>query len=79
MRIYKNGKFSNDQASSCTVPSSINATNNNVTIARRESTSDNSDIRIDDLRVYGYPLTDQQVRNVYNDGALRFSPNTGSP
>ena len=36
--------------------------------------------QIDDVRVYEYALTPQQVKMVYNEGsAARFGPSTGSP
>ncbi len=36
--------------------------------------------KLDDLRVYNYPITKQQVRTVMNqDGAIRYGPQTGAP
>ncbi len=35
--------------------------------------------QIDDVRIYNYALSAAQVRNVYNGGAVRFGPSTGSP
>jgi len=35
--------------------------------------------QIDDVKIFNYDLSAQQVRNVYNEGALRFGPNEGSP
>jgi hypothetical protein len=35
--------------------------------------------QIDDVRVYNYPLTATQVRDLYTSGAVRFGPVTGSP
>ena len=34
---------------------------------------------IDDIRVYGYALTSQQISSIMNEGAVRFGPQTGSP
>jgi len=35
---------------------------------------------IDDVRIYNYPLTIQQIRNIYNGGsAIRFGPSSGNP
>jgi hypothetical protein len=35
---------------------------------------------VDDFRIYNYPLTQTQIRTVYNEGsAIRFGPMTGSP
>lgn len=37
------------------------------------------DGKIDDFRIYGYALSAVQVRQVMNEGAVRFGPNEGSP
>lgn len=34
---------------------------------------------IDDVKVWGYALTDYQVRTEFNQGAVRFGPATGAP
>jgi hypothetical protein len=35
--------------------------------------------QIDDVKYFNYELTPQQIRNEYNQGAVYFGPNTGSP
>jgi len=35
--------------------------------------------QIDDARIYNYALTAQQMKSVFNEGAVRFGPNEGSP
>ena len=35
--------------------------------------------QIDDVRVFNYALTATQVKTLYNGGAVRFGPSTGSP
>lgn len=35
--------------------------------------------QVDDLRIYNYPLTSTQIKQVYNNGAISFAPATGSP
>ena len=35
--------------------------------------------QIDDVRVYNYALTATQIKTLFNDGAVRFGPATGSP
>ena len=35
--------------------------------------------QIDDVRVYNYPLTAQQIKTVMNNGAIRWGPVTGAP
>jgi hypothetical protein len=34
---------------------------------------------IDDVRLYNYALTQEQVRNIFNENAVRFGPVTGTP
>jgi len=36
-------------------------------------------LRAGDVRIYNYALTATQVKDVYNNGAVNFSPVTGSP
>lgn len=35
--------------------------------------------QVDDIRIYNYPLSADQVKQVYNGGAVRFGPTTGTP
>jgi len=36
--------------------------------------------QIDDVRIYNYALTKQQIQQVFNQGsAVRFGPQTGTP
>jgi hypothetical protein len=35
--------------------------------------------KLDDFRVYNYALTTEQIKQVYNNGAVNFGPATGSP
>lgn len=35
--------------------------------------------QIDDVRIYNYALTLLQVKNLYNDGTVKFAPSTGAP
>jgi len=34
---------------------------------------------LDDIQIYNYALNDQQVRNIYAEGALRLAPSEGGP
>lgn len=34
---------------------------------------------VDDLRIYNYALTATQIKDIMNEGAVRFGPSTGSP
>jgi len=35
--------------------------------------------QIDDVKIYNYGMTPTQIKTLYNDGAVRFGPATGSP
>jgi hypothetical protein len=35
--------------------------------------------KIDNVRVYNYALTTDQIKTIYNNGAVNFGPSTGSP
>lgn len=35
--------------------------------------------QIDDVRIYNYPLSEAQIKQVYNSGATFFGPSTGNP
>jgi hypothetical protein len=35
--------------------------------------------QIDDAKIFNYALTPTQIKTLYNDGAVRFGPSTGSP
>lgn len=35
--------------------------------------------QLDDIKVFNYALTDNQVQSLYNDGAIRYGPVTGAP
>lgn len=56
------------------------ATASNITIGTRSYTSTSYlNGQIDDVKIFNYALTATQVKDVYNDGAVRFGPVTGSP
>jgi hypothetical protein len=35
--------------------------------------------KIDDVKIYNYPLTPTQIKTLYNNGAVNFGPSTGTP
>jgi len=35
--------------------------------------------KVDDLQVYNYALSAQQIKTVMNGGAIRYGPLTGAP
>jgi hypothetical protein len=78
MDIYINGQLRNGVQSN-PIPASLNTTNNQVRIGSRQSTNQFFNGKLDDVRVYNYPLTTQQIRDDYNSGALYYGPATGIP
>ncbi len=51
-----------------------------IYIGSKTDGSMNHNGQIDDVQIYNYALTEQQVRGAMNEGsAVRFGPNTGSP
>lgn len=73
-KIYINGRLDNE--TSQTYSASANA--NSLHIGEL-GTSDYFNGQIDDARVYNYGLTETQVKTLYNDGAVKFGPVSGSP
>lgn len=79
-----NGQTYIDGKTGSTTPTSLSvdpmATTSNIRIGTRSYTSTSYfNGLIDDVRIYNYALSDQQVRTAMNDGALRFGPLTGTP
>lgn len=35
--------------------------------------------QLDDIQIFNYALTSQQIKNLYNQSAIRFGPSSGSP
>ena len=69
-----------NQPTSGVVPTSIFTSTNNVRIGSRQSTSSYAKGLIDEVMVFNYPLTADQVKTLYNGRfSGRFGPNTGSP
>lgn len=72
MKMYINGKLDNTNTTS--IPSSIYNNSFNTYIG---ADSDGGLRRfwqgqIDDVRIYNYALTAQQIKEIYNDGAVKF-------
>ena len=57
---------------------SIPTTTNTLYIGTRDTTA-HWNGQIDDVRIYNYALTATQVKQVMNEGAVRFGPSTGAP
>lgn len=78
IKIYVNGRLIS--SGSVSGPVHTVSTSNAFTIGRLGATSaDYFNGLIDDVRIYKYALSSQQVLTVMNDGALKFAPLTGSP
>jgi len=78
IKIYVNGRLIS--SGSVSGPVHTVSTSNAFAIGRLGATSaDYFNGLIDDVRIYKYALSSQQVLTVMNDGAIRFAPLTGSP
>ncbi len=75
MRLYINGK----QVNSSSVTGTLVTSTSTVEIGRRTSGDRQFNGMIDDVRIYNYGLTAQQVYQIYNESAVRFAPLTGTP
>ena len=76
--VYINGKSrgSSSTNSNNTPPSDAN----NLTIGNNSAGSATFDGKIDDVRVYNYELTANQIKTLYNqNAAVRYGPSTGAP
>jgi hypothetical protein len=70
--FYVNGvKYSTNRTGSATIPSG--GYGNTVVGATTYSG------QLDDIKMFNYTLTDSQAKLIYNDGATRYGPTTGSP
>ncbi len=70
LKIYVNGKQVGSSAFTGTVPS--NDTGTLFIGARTITTTSYFDGLIDDAQLFGYSMTDQQIKNLYNNGAASF-------
>ena len=76
--VYINGKSRGTSSTNSneTPPSDAN----NLTIGNNSAGSATFDGKIDDVRIYNYELTANQIKTLYNqDAAVRYGPVTGSP
>jgi hypothetical protein len=67
VNLYVNGKLDTTPIS-CT--KTLIQTNGNLEIGRNGSEYFNG--QIDDVRIYNYALTPEQIKQVYNGGAVSF-------
>lgn len=79
LKIYFDGKQQTVSYSG-TIPAALNSTTSNARIGSSSDAGAFYNGEVDDLRIYNYPLSLDQIRKVYNEGAaVRFGPNTGQP
>ena len=77
--IYIDGKLANSLTDTTTASC---ANNDDVSIGNGGTSYTAFDFngQVDDVRIYRYPLTPQQIKTVMNDNsAVRFAPVTGTP
>lgn len=75
VRIYRNGVFEGARGSTGTA----NFSNGFFIGDWASSSTYRFNGQIDDVRVYNYALSPDQVKQVFNGGAINFGPATGSP
>lgn len=77
MRLYVDGVLKNSSATSGTLTNNssdtyIGAYPNNVSDTALNGL-------IDDVKIFNYPLSQTQIKTLFNDGSTRFGPSTGAP
>jgi len=48
-------------------------------IAKQQTCGNYFNGQIDDVRVFNYALTANQIKTLFNNGSVNFGPSTGSP
>jgi len=63
-----------------TIPATTpNTSGNPVTFGENLDATDFYSGKLDEVKIFNYALTPQQIRDVYNSGAVRYGPDSGSP
>ncbi len=77
--IYVDGRL--EASTDMTTSISCTGTSLGAQIGKRHKdvTPDYFNGQIDDVRIYNYPLTATQVKNLYSGGAVNYSPASGTP
>ncbi len=75
VEIYINGNLRGTSTNGVGSPATSDS--NNLLIGG--TTTANYDGKIDDVRIYNYGLNATQIKSVYSDGAINFSPASGAP
>lgn len=80
LKLYLDGKLVNTNASA-TIDPSTTVNNGDLRIGReRNAFGFYFNGKIDDVRVFAYPLSDTQVKKLYdNNAGARFGPSQGTP
>jgi hypothetical protein len=71
MILYLNGREENR-----TTPSSVcdlNSTNSDISMGRYSGGSEYIDGQIDEVKIFNYSMTLEQIQTLYNEGAVRFN------
>jgi hypothetical protein len=77
--MYVNGKRVKTTTSNNTLSSSVDHAISFNIGARDDGTESFVDGRLDEVRIYNYAVSESQVKNIYNNGAIYFGPATGNP
>ncbi|OGG01584.1 hypothetical protein A2Z33_04545 [Candidatus Gottesmanbacteria bacterium RBG_16_52_11] len=75
IKVYLNG----NQTDSWIQGSSITAASSALHIAQNSSSAQRFEGQLDEMTIFTYPLTIQQVRNLVNGGAVNYGPLQGAP
>lgn len=75
INTYLNGALIKQSAET----NSLTAASSILYMARTSGGANFFSGKLDDIRIYNYTLTSNQVKAIYTNGALRFGPDTGSP
>lgn len=79
VRHYINGQLIETDTALGTWSGSLNSNRMNIGSHRADITGNHWNGQIDDVRIHNYPLTESQVKNLYNQGAANYGPVTGAP
>jgi hypothetical protein len=63
-----------EQAVRSTVPTSQYNSSLDINIGRKSNATQYADADIDDVKIFNYPQTQQQIQMSMNEGAMRFGP-----
>jgi hypothetical protein len=73
IKIYVDGKLSSNSPNGCYMTPSDIPNTNNVRIGAETDAGNPFDGKIDEVKIFNYALTEQQIKNDYSQGAVNFS------